>query len=58
MTFEEMMQAGRQALAQKEMNGAFYNSQRGHMEQSLGMQGVLNTGNYGYAPKGRVLSTR
>jgi len=40
------------------MNGAFYNSQRGHMEQSLGMQGVLNTGNYGYAPKGRVLSTR
>jgi len=41
----------KQVAAQGPFNGSFYQSQRGQASSSMGMQGILNSGNYGYAPK-------
>ena len=46
----------REIAAQGPFNGSFYQSQRGQTSSSLGMQGILNSGNYAYVPKGGCLT--
>ena len=52
------MRQGKQSIEQRDINSAFYRSSRGNMSTSIGMQGVLNQGNYGYVSKSRQMSQR
>ena len=58
-TFDEMRNLGKQP-DEADLNGtaaSFYRSQMGR-HSSIGMQGVLNSGNYGYVAKTRQMSNR
>ena len=56
MSYTEMRATGKAIAEQNEINGSFYRSQRGAMGQSYAMQGVLNSGDYGYMSKTRMSS--
>ena len=59
LTFEEMRKLGKQP-DEADLTGtaaSFYRSQMGK-QSSFGMQGVLNSGNYGYVAKTRQMSNR
>lgn len=59
VTAEQISEVGRVTSQQKQIDNAFYRSQRGATGHSFGMQGVLNSGDdYGYAAKNRVRSSR
>ena len=56
LTYEEMRKAGKEIQEQKDVNGSFYRSQKGANTTSIGMSGVLNSGDYGYVAKKQINS--
>jgi len=54
----EVQEKGKMAGELASLNNTFYNSLRGNMANSIGMQGVLGSGNYAYVSKGRISASK
>lgn len=57
-SMHEVNEIGKMTAEQKDIDSAFYRSQKGAMATSFGMQGVLNSCDYGYTAKNRAGGSR